>query len=191
MKKIVLASKSPRRRELLMRIYPDFDILTEEVDESLPFGIDIRSGTELLAIRKGSAVASKLAEDCLVISSDTLVELDGAPLGKPANEDEAYNMLVSLSGRAHNVHTGVAVHYYGKVYSGVASSRVFFRSLSDAQIREYIATGEPMDKAGSYGIQGLGGAFVTHYDGDFDTIMGLSLSLTKTLVERALLDNNE
>ena len=185
MKKIVLASKSPRRKELLLKLYSDFDVLVCEVDESLPDGINIKDGTELLAVKKGEAVANELPHDTLVISSDTLVELDGRALGKPENSTDAFNMLRSLSGRAHNVHTGVAVHYRGSVYSGVATSCVYFRELSDREILDYIATGEPMDKAGSYGIQGLGGAFVTHYDGDFDTIMGLSLSLTKSLIEKA------
>ena len=186
MNKIVLASKSPRRKELLSRLYSDFDVLVREVDESLPGDINIKEGTELLAVRTGGAVAREVSADTLVISSDTLVELDGRALGKPKDAEDAFGMLRSLSGRAHNVHTGVAVHYLGRVYSGVASSGVYFKELSDKEILDYIATGEPMDKAGSYGIQGLGGAFVTHYDGDFDTIMGLSLSLTENLIERAL-----
>ena len=184
MKRIILASKSPRRRELLSSLTDAFDVITENVDETLPIGIDIKAGTELLAIRKGRAVAEK--EPCaLVISSDTLVELDGIPLGKPADCEDAHRMLRSLSGRTHNVHTGVAVHFVGRVYSGVATSRVTFKSLSDEEIDEYIATGEPMDKAGSYGIQGIGGKFVERYDGDFDTIMGLSMVLVRELVDKA------
>jgi len=182
--RFILASKSPRRRELLGKIISGFDITVREVDESLPAGVHPALGVELLAVRKGEAVASENV-DALVISSDTLVELDGIPLGKPADEADARKMLKSLSGRWHNVHTGVAVHYKGKLHSGVFTSRVLFRELSDGEISDYIATGEPMDKAGAYGIQGLGGALVERYEGDFDTIVGLPLALTERLIEEA------
>ena len=183
--KYILASKSPRRRELLAKITDRFEIVTAEVDETVPEGTPPRSGVELLAVRKGAAVAEGRAES-LVISSDTLVELDGAPLGKPRDEEDAYLMLRALSGRAHNVHTGVAVHYRGRVYSGVDSTAVCFRELTDREILDYIATGEPMDKAGAYGIQGGAGAFVESTSGERDTVVGLSLRLTAELIRRAL-----
>ena len=183
--KLVLASKSPRRRELLSKICEQFDIITRETDETLPGDCPPVQGVEILARRKGAAVAAELSPDTLVISSDTLVELDGTPLGKPTDEADAHRMLASLSGRAHNVHTGVAVHYRGRVYSGVATTAVSFKPLTDREIDEYIATGEPMDKAGAYGIQGLGGRFVTGYDGDYDTVVGLSLALTRRLISDA------
>lgn len=182
---IILASKSPRRRELLSEIFSEFEIIVAECDESLPSDVHPREGVELLAVRKGEAVLSLVSDDALVISSDTLVELDGVPLGKPTDEDDARRMLRSLSGRAHNVHTGVAIHYKGRVFSGVDSTAVYFKELSDWEIDEYIATGEPMDKAGSYGIQGLGGRFVTRYEGRFDTVVGLSLELVKKLISEA------
>ena len=188
--RIILASKSPRRRELLSAVTDNFEIITREVDESLAPEIHPKCGVELLAIRKGAAVADEVGADCLVISSDTLVELDGAPLGKPSDEGDAASILRSLSGRAHNVHTGIAVHYRGRVYSGVDSSTVYFKALDEGEILEYVASGEPMDKAGAYGIQGLGGRFVTHYDGNFDTIVGLSVSLTQVLIERAIKEND-
>ena len=147
--RIVLASKSPRRRELLGKIVPDFEIITRETDETLPSSIHPREGVEVLAVRKGRAVADGLRTDALVISSDTLVELDGVPLGKPTDEEDAVKMLIGLSGRTHNVHTGVAVHYNGRVWSGVDTARVTFRNLTEREALEYIATGEPMDKAGS------------------------------------------
>ncbi len=181
---IILASKSPRRRELLGELVQKFDIITAPTDETLPEGLHPSCGVELLAIRKGESVAAE-HPDALVISSDTLVELGGEPLGKPADEAEAYDMLSRLSGRTHNVHTGVAVHYKGRVYSGVDSTAVSFLPLSDGQIREYIATGEPMDKAGAYGIQGLGGKFVAGYDGNYDTVVGLSIGLLRSLMEAA------
>ena len=216
--RIILASKSPRRRELLSSMFSRFEIICEQTDESYSPEIHPRDAVELLAVRKGEAVAlsQKLekvgeivqnndettrkvgdeylkslknnikSEDTMIISSDTLVELDGAPLGKPASEEDAVRMLTSLSGKGHNVHTGVSVIFGGKTYSGVASSRVIFKSFDEACAREYVATGEPMDKAGSYAIQGIGGALVERYEGDFDTIVGLSMSLTDTLIRRAL-----
>ncbi len=183
--RIVLASKSPRRRQLLGEIFSDFEIITRETDETLPFGMHPRDGVELLAIRKGEAVASMLP-DALVISSDTLVELDGVPLGKPVSEGDAFDMLMRLSSRTHNVHTGVAVHYCGRVYSGVSSSEVTFREISEDEALEYIKTGEPMDKAGSYAIQGIARKFVSSYTGEFDAIVGLSVSLTRKLCEKAV-----
>lgn len=183
--KIVLASKSPRRKELLGRLFDEFEIITKDVDESVEAGVLPKEAVEILAVRKGGAVYSTLTEDALVISSDTLVEFNGKALGKPENEKEAIAMLGALSGNTHSVHTGVAVHYRGKVFSGVASSFVRFRKLDDGEILDYVKTGEPMDKAGAYGIQGEAGKFVSGYDGDFDTIVGLSLALTKALVDKA------
>ena len=188
---VILASKSPRRRELLSDITTEFTVLVYEVDEELSSDIHPRDGVELLAVRKGAAVAAGLSERHLVISSDTLVELDDIALGKPSDAADAHRMLRMLSGRTHNVHTGVAVHYRGLVYSGVATTAVSFRALSDSEIDEYIATGEPMDKAGAYGIQGLGGALVSGYDGDFDTVVGLSRVLTRRLISEALGGKND
>lgn len=189
-KKVILASKSPRRRELLSGIVPEFDIICAEVDEALPDGIHPRDGVGVLALRKGEAVALSHPES-IVISSDTLVELDGVPLGKPIDREHAHEMLSLLSGKTHNVHTGVAVHYRGRAYSGVDSTRVTFREMTDSEIYEYIDSGEPMDKAGAYGIQGEGGKFVLGYDGKFDTVMGLSVSLTEKLIELAMEDERD
>ena len=183
--KYILASKSPRRRELLGEIIKDFEIKTAEVDESLESNIHPRDGVEILAIRKGEVIARDAGKDALVISSDTLVEVDGIPLGKPIDEADAGAMLRSLSGRAHNVHTGVAVHFGGKCHSGVATTAVYFREISDEEIADYIASGDPMDKAGAYGIQSGGGKFVEKFEGDYDTVVGLSVALTKKLIDRA------
>ena len=182
--RIILASKSPRRKELLSQMFDSFEIITVDADETLPDGVHPSRGVEILAVRKGAPVA-KDAPDALVISSDTLVELDGVALGKPTSVDDAKDMLTRLSGRAHNVHTGVAVHYRGKVFSGTDTTAVRFRPMTDEEIDGYIASGEPMDKAGSYGIQGLGGAFVEGYDGNYDTVVGLSMTLLRSLVEAA------
>lgn len=180
--KIILASKSPRRRELLSQLYAVFNIETVEVDEMLPEGMHPREGVAALAVRKGEPIAAR-NPDALVISSDTLVELDDSPLGKPTSEAHAKEMLRSLSGNTHRVHTGVAVHYRGKCLFGTATTSVTFRTLTEGEISDYVASGEPMDKAGAYGIQGLAGAFVDSYDGDFDTVVGLSMSLLRRLCE--------
>lgn len=183
--KIILASKSPRRKELLRKITENFEIITKEVDETLPPDIHPSEGVEILAVRKGKAVEEELEDGIMVISSDTLVELDGKALGKPTDREDAVNMLKSLSGRAHNVHTGIAVHLGGKCFSGVATTAVYFKELTEQEILDYVNTGDPMDKAGSYGIQSGAGKFVTKYEGDYDTIVGLSLDLTKKLMDRA------
>lgn len=192
--KIILASRSPRRKELLSVLGSEmgfeFDILTVDTDESYDGAIHPREATELLAVRKGRAVADKVGPKMLVISSDTLVELDGVPLGKPIDEADAVRMLRSLSGRGHNVHTGIAVHYDGRVISAVASTAVIFRELTDAEIAEYVASGEPMDKAGAYGIQGGAGRFVLGYEGEFDTVVGFNLTTARGLITEAL-GNNE
>ncbi len=187
--RIILASKSPRRRELLGELYENFDIMTEETDETLPFGIHPREGVAILAERKGRAVLDKLTllgemdMDTLIISSDTLVEKGGVALGKPTSEDDAFRMLTELSDAWHNVHTGIAVHYRGRVLSGTASTAVHFRATSEEERLWYIDTGEPMDKAGAYGIQGFGGRFVTEIQGDFDTVVGLSLKKLTSLIK--------
>lgn len=184
----ILASKSPRRKELIGGIIKDFEIITKEVDESLPSDIHPREGVEILAVRKGAAVAEELIDSCVVISSDTLVEIGGVALGKPTDKADAFKMLRLLSGKAHNVHTGVAVHYKGKVHSGVATTAVYFREMTDEEINAYIDSGDPMDKAGSYGIQSGGGKFVEKIEGDYDTVVGLSVSLTKRLIDEAIND---
>ena len=183
--RVVLASKSPRRKELLSNIFDEFEIITRDTDESFPEKIHPSSAVEILAVRKGAAVAGELPSDTLVISSDTLVELDGIPLGKPSSKEDAVRMLMTLSGKAHNVHTGVAVHYKGRVFSGVDTARVIFKDFTESEAWDYVKTGEPMDKAGAYAIQGIGARLVSKYEGEFNTIVGLSLKLTKKLVDMA------
>lgn len=186
--RIILASKSPRRKEIFSSLGAecgfDFEIITAPTDEEL-YGEHPKSGVATLAVRKGEAVYKKYP-DALVVSSDTLVELDGIPLGKPTDRNDAVRMLKELSGRAHNVHTGIAVHYGGRVVSGVATTAVIFRELSDSEIIDYVESGEPMDKAGAYGIQGAAGAFVEKYDGEFDTVVGFNLTLLKKLLKEAV-----
>ena len=188
--KVILASKSPRRREILGTVLKEFDIEVAECDETLPSSVHPREGVCELAERKGTATYHKLISegrdlsDTLVISSDTLVERDGEHLGKPTDENDAFLMLKKLSGRAHNVHTGVALRVGERTVSATATTGVVFREMTDAEIWDYIATGEPMDKAGSYGIQGIGGKFVIGYEGDYDTVVGFSLNLFFELLSK-------
>ncbi len=185
--KVILASKSPRRRDILEGYSRErgfsFEIITRQATEDIG-DVHPRDGVVILAIRKGEAVANEYP-NVLVISSDTLVELDGIPLGKPTDGEDAKRMLRALSGRAHNVHTGIAIHYNGRIFSGVASTSVIFKELSDFEIDEYVNSGEPMDKAGAYGIQGEAGKFVLRYDGEFDTVVGFNMTLLRKLLKEA------
>ena len=168
---LILASASPRRRELLGRMGYTFEICAPDVDEHVEG--HARDIVKTLAVRKARAAASHYAQG-VIIASDTLVSLDGKPLGKPADENDAHAMLRALSGRAHEVFTGVCLHdaATGREMVEVVETKVRFRVLSDEEIWDYIHTGEPMDKAGAYGIQGGAGAFVEGLDGSFENVMG-------------------
>ena len=183
---VILASASPRRRDLLGSMNIPFTVQVSEADENLPPHTPPKEAVELLARRKGAAVAALQEGDHLVLAADTLVALGDLALGKPQSEEAARTMLRMLSGKAHQVHTGVAVLRGERVFSGVVTTEVVFRSLTDREIAEYVATGEPMDKAGAYGIQGLGGALVARIDGEFDNVVGLPCRLTDELLCRAV-----
>ena len=179
---VCLASASPRRRELLTAMGLTFSVLPADVDESVPAGMHPRDAVVALSKRKALASAKVAGGDAFVIASDTLVEIDGIPLGKPQDEEDAVRMLLSLSGREHRVHTGVAIAYRGRLYAERDTTRVFFRPFDECEARDYVATGEPMDKAGAYGIQGLGGALVARTEGAFDTVVGLPCALVDRLL---------
>jgi len=172
--RIVLASQSPRRRELLSLIGIPHEVRPADLDESILPGESPTEHAERLARSKAEAVAAR-DPAAVVIGSDTIVVLDGEILGKPRDAGEAATMLRRLSGRTHTVHTAVAVARNGRTVSGVESVEVTFRPLTDAQIETYIATGEPMDKAGAYGIQGYGAVIVERVHGDYFAVMGLAL----------------
>ncbi len=178
----ILASKSPRRREYLTQMGIPFTVRTAETDETLPAGVTPREGVELLARRKAEAVAALVSSGDTVIAADTLVELDGKPLGKPADEGEAREMLSALSGSAHTVHTGVAVLRGRRLLSAAETTTVCFRVLSDAEIDGYVASGEPLDKAGAYGIQGRAAAFVERIEGNLDNVVGLPCGLLRRML---------
>jgi len=181
--RVVLASQSPRRRELLRLIGIAHDVVPADLDESLLPGEEPVAHAERLARAKAAAV-SAMHPHAAVIGADTIVVLDGDILGKPADHADAMRILRRLSGRTHTVHTAVAVARDGQVESGVESVEVTFRPLSDAQIAAYVATGEPMDKAGAYGIQGYGAVIVERVHGDYFAVMGLALGRLVGLLER-------
>ena len=185
-KELILASASPRRKEILTEMGFSLMVKTAEVDESLPDGTSPYDGVRLLAIKKGAAVVAEIGDAVPVLSADTLVELGGVALGKPTDRVDAIRMLSALSGSVHRVHTGVCIHYKGKTLAETATTAVHFRPLSEEEILRYVDSGEPMDKAGAYGIQGGAGAFVSKIEGDFDTVVGLSGRLVKRLLSEAL-----
>ena len=176
MSKIVLASASPRRHELLGRIgITEFDIRVPEVEESFPEGLTPQQVVEHISREKAEAAAKLCTADEIVITADTMVFLDHERLGKPRDEADALRMLTALQGRHHTVCTGVTVRRGERVITESESSHVYFRSATKEELLAYIATGEPMDKAGAYGIQGKGALLVEKLDGDFFNVMGLPL----------------
>ena len=173
---IVLASASPRRKQLLEMLgIENLKILPAKGEEIAPENAAPQELVMALAAHKAREVAEQCAADDLVIGADTIVWLDGRPLGKPHSEDEAARMLRSLSGRTHRVYTGVALVRGGETITGCEESGVTFRELTDDEIRRYVQSGEPMDKAGAYGAQGRGALLVKRIEGDFFNVMGLPL----------------
>ena len=174
---LILASGSPRRKELLSLITDEFEILVSGCDEFVPEGTPAEKVPAILAEQKALAVAKLRPEDT-VIGSDTVVVLNDEIFGKPKDKAHAHAMLKALSGKKHFVYTGVAVAENDKVRSFVQKTEVEFYELSDETIEKYIATGEPMDKAGAYGIQGKGSVLVKGIAGDYFNVMGLPVAET-------------
>jgi septum formation protein len=176
---LVLASGSPRRRALLAQLGLTFTVVTPDVDESPLLGEQPRDLVRRLAAAKAAAV-----EGDPVVAADTTVEVDGEILGKPADPDDARRMLRRLSGRAHKVHTGVAVRAGERTLVDVVTTIVTFVPLQPVVIEWYVGTGEPLDKAGAYAIQGKGGVFVEHVRGSVSNVVGLPLtSVARLLTE--------
>ncbi len=174
---IILASISPRRQMLLRQVGIEFDVIPPGGDEVMPVKDDFVETVIRNAEAKAVSVLSK-SDGRLVLGADTLVNLNGEPLGKPTNREDARNMLHRLSGNDHFVHTGIALIDPGSDfrYLDYETTKVTFRKLSDEEIEAYIRTGEPMDKAGSYGIQERGAAFISRVEGCFFNVMGLPLA---------------
>ena len=182
---IVLASASPRRQELLRRIgITEFDIRVPETEESYPEGLSPRQIVEYISREKADAAVRLCSADEIVITADTMVFLDDARLGKPADEADALRMLTALQGRHHTVCTGVTVRQGDHTVTESEETEVIFRPASEKELLAYIATGEPMDKAGAYGIQGKGSLLVEGIRGDFFNVMGLPLLRLSRMLEQ-------
>ena len=182
---LVLASASPRRTALLTMLGLPHEVIPAEVDEGLLADEDAPGHVERLARAKAAAVSARRPE-ALVLGSDTVVVLDGELLGKPARRQDAVATLMRLSGREHVVFTGLALAVPGGgLHAAVSSTRVRFRAFDEVVARRYVATSEPLDKAGSYGIQGLGAALVDGIEGDYFTVVGFPIPALMRLLEAA------
>lgn len=187
---IILASASPRRRELLSSMGLEYRVVVSDADESAVSaeGVPPDIYVQELALIKAAAAAKQVMKDrrAVIISADTIVVNGGRILGKPEDAQEAFDMLSSLSGHGHKVYTGCCVMRIrdGKTVCRSVATDVYFKELSEDKIWRYIATGEPADKAGAYGIQGLGGMLVERIDGDYQNVVGLSVSALADTLEK-------
>lgn len=185
MKKIILASKSPRRRELLKNIGIKFSVMEGDADESaVPKTLEPKMYVQQLALLKACSVSARAGRNALVIGADTVVCCDGKILGKPSGRQEAFDMLKRLSGNTHCVYTGIAVSdtSSGKSVTDYQKTDVKFRTLTDREIEGYIKRFNPLDKAGAYGIQEFAGVFVEGITGDYFNVVGLPVAKLYTLI---------
>ena len=178
---LILASQSPRRRDLLSMLGLDFTIITADIDETMDEHLSIEDAVAEVCRRKAEAIAKDRPDD-LIISADTIVVVDDVVLGKPHDPEDAKAMLRSLSGRSHTVMTAFCIWQKGQAQTHVEKTHLRFKPLSEEEIAAYVATGSPLDKAGAYGIQDQAAIFVEAMDGDYYNVMGLPLcSLVKAL----------
>lgn len=182
--KITLASASPRRRELLEQIGVDYDVLAVDIDESHQAGEQDEVYVQRLALQKAQAGFKKQRTEQPVLGSDTIVVLNNRILGKPTSKKDGIEMLSALSGHSHQVMTAVAMVSSEQKMCLLSTSRVSFGVLSPQEIQAYWDTGEPADKAGGYGIQGLAAQFIQHLEGSYSGVMGLPLFETAQLMEK-------
>ena len=180
MKKLILASGSPRRQQLLRQIGVEPEVFPVDAEE-----IKIGNPADVVQINaiKKAETAAKLRPEETVLAADTIVAFENKILGKPGDEAEAFAMLKMLSGNVHSVFTGIAAYENGQLKYQVVESKVYFFELTDNAIKGYIATGEPMDKAGAYGIQGKGAVFVKAIAGDYNNIVGLPVAALKNIMK--------
>ena len=176
MKKVILASQSPRRKELLEKCIDTFECIPADIDETMDLSNDPAEEVKKLSHRKAARILAEYP-DAVVIGSDTVVAVNGKILGKPENHGDAARMLGMLSGRTHQVITGLCVLSGKQEFLDVSISDVTFAVMNEKEIAAYIATGECDDKAGAYGIQGYGGRYITGIKGDYYAIMGLPLNM--------------
>ena len=182
--RLLLASASPRRRELLVAAGFECEVLPVDIDERRLEGEAAPQYVERLARQKAAAGAAR-AKDAFVLGADTVVVQRGDVLGKPADAASAAAMLRRLSGRAHDVFTGVAIAWPDGLVAEVERTRVWMTALTDAEIAEYLATGEPLDKAGAYGIQGWASRFIPRIEGSYTNVVGLPIAAVVQLLARA------
>ena len=182
---LILASASPRRQELLQQIGCEFRIVVSDADELSGDGIPPERLAVENARRKAEDVSAKAGGNAPVLGADTVVAVDEKILGKPKDAADAARMLRLLSGRQHFVYTGIALAYRGEVYIDVVRTAVWVDTLSDEEITAYIATGEPMDKAGAYAVQGIAAKFIPRVDGSFSNVVGLPLYAVRELARKA------
>jgi len=175
MKDIILASKSPRRIELFKKLNLAFSCITPDIDETMDLSCGLEKAVANIAFKKADSIL-KSHPNAIVIGADTIVTLENIILGKPKDKQDAFSMLRQLSAKTHKVMTGVCIMTENRMESFCDVSEVTFYPLTDEEIEKYIATGEPMDKAGAYGIQGQGALLVKHINGDFYSIMGLPIA---------------
>ena len=173
---LILASNSPRRSEILNRAGFTFTVRPTDADESVPDGLSPKETAEHLSLLKAKEANKSASDGDVIVAADTLVTINGKILGKPRDKEQAAAMLKTLSGRTHTVHTGVTVIKNGETTTFSVATDVTFYDLSDGEIDAYIATGEPFDKAGSYGIQGYGSLLVKEIHGDYFNVMGLPVA---------------
>jgi septum formation protein len=185
--RIVLASSSPRRREILASLGLSFDVRPADVDETLRAGESPYDAAERLA-REKAVAAGNGGDGALVVAADTLVVCDGGALGKPRDRADARRVLALLAGRAHEVVSGVALSLGGRIVSGREVTRVVFAPMTSGEIDAYAASGEPDDKAGAYALQGIGGLFVARVEGSSSNVVGLPVRLLYTLASELGVD---
>ena len=183
-KKVILASASPRRKEILKLVGINFIQIPADVDETILLSdhSNPKRFVKKITMQKCKTVYEKLDSDCIVIAADTIVYSNKKILGKPKNQQEAIIYLKQLSGKKHIVYTGIAIAYDFRYVYDVAKTYVTFKNLSDEEISEYISCKEPMDKAGAYGIQGLGAQFVENISGCYFNVMGLPINIFYNLI---------
>lgn len=180
---LILASRSPRRSELLAAAGIPFEVQAADIDETPHVNEDPAAYVERLAIEKARAVFA-LRPDARVLGADTTVTIDGEILGKPIDEADARRMLKRLSGRPHDVHTGVALVSTSGVRSAIETTRVWFEPMTDEDISWYIATGEPVDRAGAYAIQGFASRFIPRIEGSYSNVVGLPVALVSSILKK-------
>lgn len=183
--KLILASQSPRRKEILRSVGLNFEVMPVDADETLPEGIEAADAVTLLARRKAKALLAAHPElsDSVILAADTLVECFGEILGKPADKEDARRMLTMLCGCGSAVHTGVCIAYKGRFATSLETAYVTFDEMSPEEIEDYISTDEPYDKAGGYAVQGRAALYIAGVTGDWYSVVGLPIHAVKNLLE--------